>query len=195
MNAPLAPPRLMTAEEFLALPDDGVERWLIAGQLREKSPETPGMTYRNRTHSKVESNIVYFLEHWLRQQTPPRGEVYSGEAGCRIRQNPDTIVGIDVVYAGADLAALDSPDTTLLDGVPTLVVEILSPNDTVEQVEEKVADYLDAGVSLVWIVHPRFQTVTVHRPDSEPVLFNRHQDITAEPHLPGFKVRVADYFE
>jgi hypothetical protein len=27
-------PRKMTAEEFLALPDDGVERWLIRGELR-----------------------------------------------------------------------------------------------------------------------------------------------------------------
>jgi hypothetical protein len=32
---PLTPPREMTVDEFLAMPDDGVERWLIRGRLRE----------------------------------------------------------------------------------------------------------------------------------------------------------------
>ncbi|HZU37567.1 MAG TPA: hypothetical protein VFA18_16725 [Gemmataceae bacterium] len=32
----IAAPPLMTAEEMLALPLDGMERWLIRGQLREK---------------------------------------------------------------------------------------------------------------------------------------------------------------
>ena len=80
MNAPIAPPHLMTAEEFLALPDDGVERWLIRGQLREKRPETIEMTYSNSTHSWIEANIVYWLKQWQRQQAPPRGRVLCGEA-------------------------------------------------------------------------------------------------------------------
>lgn len=39
---------LMTTEEMLALPENGVERWLIRGQLREKP-----MALRNRWHSRV----------------------------------------------------------------------------------------------------------------------------------------------
>jgi hypothetical protein len=60
---PVAAPALMTAEEFLALPDDGVERWLIRGQLREKRPQ-PGakpMTVRNRTHSSIMAQVTKFL--------------------------------------------------------------------------------------------------------------------------------------
>ena len=33
---------LMTTEELLAMPDDGVERWLIRGELREKRPQEGG---------------------------------------------------------------------------------------------------------------------------------------------------------
>ena len=44
---------LMTADEFLALPDDGVERWLIHGEVREF-----GMTIRNRWHSNAEPKHV-----------------------------------------------------------------------------------------------------------------------------------------
>ena len=51
------------------------------------------------------------------------------------------------------------------------------------------------GVKLVWIVDPHFQTVTVHRPDSKPDFFTNDDDLTAEPHLPGFQVAVRQFFE
>jgi Uma2 family endonuclease len=182
-------PPLITTEELLAMPADGVDRWLIRGQLREEP-----MTKRNRWHSRVMVRISYLLEAWLERQPEPRGEVLGGEAGCRLRRDPDTSVGIDVAYFGPEVAARASEETSLVEGVPILAVEILSPNDKQEQIDEKVEEYLEAGVPLVWIVHPRFHTVTVYRPGAEPELYNVNQEITAEPHLPGFRGRVADFF-
>jgi Uma2 family endonuclease len=188
MSAPAAT-SLMTTEEFLALPDNGVERWLIRGQLREKP-----MTMGNRWHSRIMIRIGQLLSNWVDQQPEPRGEVLGGEAGCRLRRNPDTNVGIDVAYISPQLAAQDPDDTTLIDGVPTLVVEILSPNDTQEEINEKVDEYLAAGVALVWLVDPHHRTVEVHRSGGEPELFNVRQELSAEPHLPGFRVPVAHIF-
>src|SRR5947199_9096262 len=104
------------------------------------------MTVRNRWHSRIMVRVAYVLEGWLDRQPEPRGSVLCGEAGCRLRRNPDTTVGIDVVYISAEVASRESEDTTLIDGVPVLVVEILSPNDTLDQIDEKVDDYLQAGV-------------------------------------------------
>ena len=56
-----SPPRLMTTDELLALPDDGVERWLIRGQLREA-----GLTRRNYRHSAYTSEFVYIWSIGLR---------------------------------------------------------------------------------------------------------------------------------
>ena len=47
---------LMTAEELLALPEDGTDRWLIAGELRERP-----MTKRNRFHSRATARVVGVL--------------------------------------------------------------------------------------------------------------------------------------
>ncbi len=190
MNAPFTPP-LMTTEEPLAMPDDGVERWLIRGQLREKKKD---MIKRNRCHSRVMSRISQLIGDWLDRQPEPRGEVFDGEAGCRLLHDPDTAFGIDVVYISPELAANPGPDSTMIDGVLTLAVEILSPNDTVEEVTEKVDSYLRAGVPLVWIVDPYHETVTVYRPAVAPEMFNVHQEICADPHLPGFRVPVAKIF-
>jgi len=46
----------------------------------------------------------------------------------------------------------------------------------------------------VWLVDPHLRTLTVLRHDADPELFNVTQELTAEPHLPGFRVRVADIF-
>ena len=78
MSAATAP-KLMTVEEFLALPDDGVERWLIRGQLREK--RDTDMTRRNKPHSITEGRVTKILGTWLDTQPQPRGEVVCGEAG------------------------------------------------------------------------------------------------------------------
>jgi Uma2 family endonuclease len=146
----------MTTEQLLALPDDGVERWLIRGQLREKP-----MTVRNRWHSRIMVRVGRFLDVWLDQQPEPRGSVLGGEAGVRLTRDPDSTVGIDVIYVSAEVAARQPDDTTLIDGVPVLAVEILSPNDTLDDINEKIDQYLAAGVPLVWVIDPHDRTVTI----------------------------------
>src|SRR5262249_42594845 len=37
---------------------------------------------------------------------------------------------------------------------PDLAVEAVSPNDTVYELDEKVEEYLAAGVRLVWVINP-----------------------------------------
>jgi Uma2 family endonuclease len=180
----------MTTEEMLALPENGTERWLIDGELKERP-----MTVRNRFHSRVLISVGTELELWRRQQPTPRGQVLGGEAGVRLARDPDTTVGIDVVYVSPEVTVRQTDETTLIEGVPTLAVEILSPKDTIEEIEDKLTTYHRARVPLVWIINPYRHTVTVHRATAEPVLFNAEQELTAEPELPGFRVPVARFFE
>ncbi len=180
-----------TMEELLA--EDGVDRWLIRGQLREQRG-TESMTVRNRLHSRVMARLTKFLDNWLDQQPQPRGSVLCGEAGVRLRRDPETIVGVDVVYISAELVAEESDETTLIDGVPLLAVEIISPNDRQEDIEEKIDEYLDAGVSLVWVINPYRRTVLICKPGTEPELVNALQELRADPQLPGFRVSVAELF-
>ncbi len=152
------------------------------------------MTVRNRTHSRIMATIVFLLKRWLETQLEPRGQILCGEAGCRLRRNPDTTVGIDVIYIAAKLAQQESTETTLIDGVPVLAVEILSPSDTQEEINEKIDEYLAAGVALVWLVDPHDQTITVYRANAVPELVTIRQELSAEPHLPGFRVAAAQIF-
>ncbi len=180
-------PQKMTVEEFLKLPEDGVRRSLINGIVKEY-----GMTVRAHLHATVLIEIAFYLRLWLESQPLPRGRFSGGEAGVRLTE--DTTVGVDLAYYSAELLARQTGSSTMIVGVPSLVVEILSPSDTLAETEDKVDTYLSAGVPITWIVNPRRQTVTVYRPHQRSLTFNADQELTAEPVLPGFRIAVADLF-
>jgi Uma2 family endonuclease len=178
----------VTMEALFSMPENGMDRELIRGELREKP-----MTMRNRRHSNVKAKITTALQVWLQGLNEPRGEIVSGEAGFRLKRNPDTGVGIDVAYVGADVCATN-PDAAFFEGVPILAVEILSPSGTQQQIDEKVTLYLEFGVAIVWVVNTRFNTICVYRPNAQPLLYHSDQVIDAEPQLPGFRAAVASLF-
>lgn len=182
----MATTTLMSVEEFLALPDDGTERMLIRGELWERD-----MTRRNRFHSRIEARVAYLLVGWLEAQPTPRGQVYSGEAGCQLTE--DSVVGIDVCYVSPETAAKDT-ETTLIPDPPVLAVEVLSPSDKHDEVHAKIKEYLAAGVAMVWLVDPYFETVTVHRPGQSPELFHGEAPLPTEPLLPGLRIQTRQIF-
>ena len=64
---------LMTAEELLALPDDGIDRELIRGELREYPTTT-----RTPPHCLTMTNLAVLLGVWLEPQREPCGRLYAG---------------------------------------------------------------------------------------------------------------------
>lgn len=184
--------KLYTTADLLAMPDDGIERWLIDGQIREV-----GMTIRNKHHTLVQSRVNGELEIWLRAQPKPRGTIHAGEAGVRLRHDPELTVGIDLVYLAAEVSARVMADdsTTIIDAVPTLAVEILSPSDTIENVRAKITMYRSVAVPLVWVIDPYMRTVSVLRPGRPPSPLNEEQELDGDPELPGFRILVARLFE
>jgi len=181
----------MTTEQFLALPDDGIERDLIRGQIKEWDRS---MSRRGRRHTRTEARLATLLSNWNALQPMPRGEVLSGEAAFWVSHDPDSTVGIDLAYISAEVAAANSDDVFCIDGIPTLTIEVLSPSDTQERITDKIREYLDAGIPLIWIVEPVFKTVTVYKPEHKPQLFNEDHELLGDPHLPGLRIAVADIF-
>lgn len=196
--APLLTDARKTTADLLAMPDDGIERWLIDGQIREVGKiADEQMTVGGKLHTQTESQVVYVLKTWLEPQPRPRGRVYSGEVGVRLREDPDTTVGIDVVYAAKELVEVADRDTetTILAGVPTVAVEILSPSTRHETTRSKIRLYHAVGVPQVWIIDPDLRTVTVPRAGRPPVLLNEEDELDGGPDLPGFRVSVAKLFD
>jgi Uma2 family endonuclease len=124
------------------------------------------------------------------------GKVRCGEVGIVLRREPQArVVGADVVFiASRSLPIKESPEG-YLETIPDLVVEVRSKNYADNFVAQRVADYLAAGVAVVWVVDPRTKSVSVHLPHAEPRLFQGDDVLEAEDIVPGMRIRVRDVFE
>jgi hypothetical protein len=109
----------MTTDEFLGLPDDGIERWLIDGQVREFGRGKQPQVGRDRFHSRTLVCVGTELDLWLQELPAPRGEVLGGDVGVRLMRDPDTTLGIDVVYVSPEVMAQQTEEMPLLAGVPS----------------------------------------------------------------------------
>ena len=179
----------MTVEEFLALPEDGIQRELICGVIKERQEAV-----HNRFHAEATAIMSHRLRNWLETLPPHSGDIFAGEVGCILKRSPDTVVGIDVAYFSEQTLRRQSNSNLLIEGAPVLAVEILSPSDTQENIVAKVESYLNAGTELVWLADPHFRNVTVYRADRTSEMFDHTRTLTAEPQLPGFAVAVAKLF-
>ena len=119
-----------------------------------------------------------------------------GSLGYRcFADDPNKVRKPDVTVVRLDrLAALSDPDPDFMSIIPDLAVEVVSTNDTVYEVAEKVREYLTAGFPLVWVVDPKTRSVTVHPQGGRPSILTGDDDITAPNALPGFRCKVAEFF-
>jgi Uma2 family endonuclease len=78
--------------------------------------------------------------------------------------------------------------------VPNLAVEVLSPSNTSREMDQKLEEYFDAGVELVWFVDPRARTVEVFTEIEQSRLHSSGETLTGAPVLPRFKLKLGNLF-
>ena len=187
-NAMLEP---VAAEDEGYIEEEVFDPDIIDGEVLEDT----AVSQRTRPHTRLTANVGFLLRLWMRA-TGVGGEVLAGDAAFRLRHKPDATVGIDVAYMSPALAASAPPNAKIIDGVPVLAVEVLSPSDRVESIEKKIRTYLEVGVPLTWVIDPGFRTVMVYKPGASRAQFLAVGDeIIGDPELPGFRAAVKDVFE
>ena len=178
--------KLLTAEDLLRLSSQGVKGELIRGVLHETVSV-------GEEHGHIAGLFITFLNIHLR---PRRlGRTGGTDVGVLIQRNPDTVREPDVYYVSAERLPLDARVQGYLEVVPELVVEIVSPSDSERDIGEKVAMWLDHGVSMVLEVYPATRTVMVHRPNVSAVSLTSGDELEIRDVLPGFSLPLREIFD
>lgn len=176
--------KLITGEELFAM--SNVERCeLVEGKIVPMSPT-------GELHGSYEGNFYYAIRSFLYDQNI--GKVRVGEVGIYIRRNPDTIRAADVLFISNERYA-QKKSQSYLDVAPELVVEVLSPADSLSEVMQKLREYFSIGVRLVWIADPQAKIVYAYRSTTDVREFTADDELTGDDVLPGFAVKVAALFE
>jgi len=139
----------MTADDLLAMPDDGYRHELVRGELLTMSPS-------GTSHSWISLRVARHLAEFVEKHK--LGEVYGSNLGYIITSDPDTVREPDASFVRIDRVIRNDK---YYSGAPDLAVEVISPNDRWSEVDEKVREYLAAGTRMVIVIDPRKQTATV----------------------------------
>lgn len=150
----VARPIPTTAADLLARGDDG-RCELVEGEPRERvSPNFAHFRLTGRLGIEVGSFVD---EHGL--------GVFGPELSILFATDPDTLLIPDLAFVRTDRVPPENEQTGLAKVVPDLAIEVLSPDNTAQEMDEKIQIYLRAGVRLVWIVNPKRRSVTVYAAD------------------------------
>jgi Uma2 family endonuclease len=177
--------RLISAEEFGRMPNDGTIQELVRGRIVRMPPPIP-------YHGQVCVEFVLALGEFVRSRG--LGRVVANDSGVITERDPDTVRGADVCYYSKARLPAELPRDRYTDVVPDLVVEVRSPSDRWRKVLTKVGEYLTAGVTVVIVADSTIDSVLVYRDEGAPETFGPKDSLTIPDLLPGFSVPVARFF-
>lgn len=177
---------LLTAEEYAQLPDDGRITELVRGKVVE-------MNVPNARHGQVcfrISRIVgnYIVDHGL-------GHVLANDSGVLTEHDPDTVRGADLAYYSFSKIPNGILPQGYLKVAPDIVFEVLSPSDRWNEMHAKIAEYLDASVSVVCVLDPATEEAHLFYRDKSPRALAGSDELTFPEQLGDFRVAVRKLFE
>lgn len=180
----LVPQPTYTADDLLTLPD-GDRYELVDGRLTEK--------HMGAESSYVGGRLGRLLANHC--ESPFSGWVLPADASYQfLPDRPNLVRKPDVSFIRLGRLSNEELPAGHIRLAPDLAVEVVSPNDLYCEVEEKVREYRQAGVRLVWIVVPPSRSVLIRRLDGTVTEVREGDELSGEDVVPGFRCRVTDIF-
>ncbi len=177
--------REYTPEDLLTMPG-GENFELIDGRLVER--------HMGFLAGWVAGELIRVLGNHCRQYhlgwVLPGGDAgYQGFPG-----SPRSVRKPDVSFVRYGRFADDQLPAGFARIVPDLIAEVVSPNDAYEEVDQKIEEYLRAGVRLVWVIGPQNHTIRAYRVNGSSYSLRENDELDGEDVVPGFRCPVRDLF-
>ena len=169
----------------MKLPDNGMRRELILGELREMAPA-------GDEHGEIAMTIGSHLAQHVKSGS--LGRTYAAETGFVITRDPDTVRAPDAAFVRQGVIEATGRLRGFRLGAPDLAVEVISPGDTYTEVHEKVMEWLDAGCRMVVVVDPRRKTVTVYRSRNDIEILTEEDTLLGGEVVEGWELPVRELF-
>ncbi len=173
----------MSADELLAMVDDGFRYELVRGELVKMPPA-------GFEHGDIAGIIHGHLISHVRSGGLGRAPV--ADTGYQLTENH--VLAPDVSFVAESRVPSTGPPIGFFRGAPDMAVEVVSPSESEARVSQKTADYLLYGCKMVVVVRPRSQSVEVHMPGKEPVTLGWGDVLDGGDAVPGWRMEVSEIF-
>jgi Uma2 family endonuclease len=174
--------RAYTPEDLLSMPD-GKRFELVDGRLVERN--------MGAESSEIGGNLYFRLR--LFSQDRALGIVWPADNGFQCFSHAPALVRRpDVSFVGRGRLPGDVSPEGWVKIPPDLAVEVVSPNDTAEELEEKLRDYRKASVPLVWVIYPELRAAKLLRSNGTSTELEEDGVLDGQDVIPGFRCPLVD---
>jgi Uma2 family endonuclease len=175
----------LTYQDYLLLPEDNNRHEIIDGEHYMTPSPIP-------RHQRISKRLLMQLESFVRQKQV--GEVFSAPIDV-ILSDVDVVVP-DLIFISRERSSIITGKN--IQGVPDLIIEILSPSTAERDRHLKRKTYAKFGVTEYWLVDPVTCTVHIlrlHEGDYQSVsTFSLQQNLTS-PLFQGLNLPLTEIFE
>lgn len=142
-------------------------------------------------HGAIGARLLRFLDVYVEEHE--LGLVFNAQTTFKVEGTPSKRYP-DIAFVMAE--RLPENLRVEADFAPDLAVEVVSKNDTDFEIEERIIQYQNSGVRLIWIIHPVSQSVEIYRLSRgiESERLSGDKELDGEDVIPGFKLRVSKLF-
>jgi Uma2 family endonuclease len=170
-----------TPEDLLRL-EGGDELFeLVDGNLTEKKMSS----LSGETAIIISSRLFSFISERR------SGKLYSESTFRCFPEKPKQVRRPDIAFiATARLGQVPREGHILI--APDLAIEVVSPDDGVYELDEKLRDYKSAGIPLTWVINPQQRIVRVYEYGRLKAELEEHEELRGEPALPGFLMKFSE---
>jgi Uma2 family endonuclease len=172
----------LTLQEFLMLPETDVNYEFVNGHAIPKvSPKA--------FHSALQAALLFLIRQWCKG----KGRVYPEWAILLKRKGEDWAPVPDITYISYKRLPKSWKQNEACPKIPELVIEIISPDQTIKEFADKAKDYFDAGVSRVWVVDPEQMNIRVFFSAELSQVYTNSM-LIVDDLLPGLELTVRQIF-
>jgi len=172
----------LTYEHYALIPNDGKRHEIIEGD--HYVHPTPSLF-----HQTVSQRIQFQLYNQI--QLTEKGVVFCAPVDVQLHDH--SIVQPDLLVVLADnKKILTAPK---IDGVPDLMIEILSPSNPKHDREIKMKLYLQSGIREYWIVDPMKEVIEQYELKNDAYELIEHDGIVSLTILDGVSVDTSELWE
>jgi Uma2 family endonuclease len=172
--------RVATEADLLRTPRDGRKYELVDGEIL--------VSPAGSRHGLVSLEIAAKLLAFVKKER--LGHVFDSSTGFRLPGG--NVRSPDASFVGRGRFEGDEPPEGFSPVPPDLAVEVLSPDDRPRAILDKVGEYLESGVRLVWVIDPRARTATVYRSLNDVRRLGPDNALDGFDVLPGFRCLLSD---
>ena len=176
---------LLTATDLWNMPGHGEGYELVLGELRPMPPS-------GQEHSIIGLDLATMLNAFVKSNK--LGKITGADGGYILHKAPDTVRAPDIGFVKVDRLPNGKATQKYFPGPPDLAVEIISPHDVYEEVEDKVEEFLEAGTRIVWGINPRRKSITIFRGDNSITALRAADILSGEDVIPGFSLPISEIF-